>query len=127
MRTVWKVALTLGLVLPMVAYVAGSLAASRSEEPAPRETIVIRDAPGRAPSDRPSSAPGGDDRRDDRKDRDDREKDEVDDNGVRVVSPRPTPLDESEDDADDDRDGRSGQDDSTERDGDDDGGASRDD
>ena len=66
MRTVWKVVLPLALVLPMAAYVAGSLGATRSHDPSPRETVVIRDAPsstpagpaGRPPADREDSENG---------------------------------------------------------------------
>jgi len=43
MRILWKVLLGLALVVPMGAYVAGALAASSADSPAPRETIVIRD------------------------------------------------------------------------------------
>src|SRR3954470_1976167 len=44
MNRVWKVLLGLALVVPMGSYVAGSLAASATDEPTPRHTIVIRDA-----------------------------------------------------------------------------------
>ena len=47
MSTLVKILVTLGLVLPMGAFVAGSLAASSADEPAPRETIVIRESPGK--------------------------------------------------------------------------------
>ena len=43
MKTVWKVLIGLALVVPMGAYVAGSLAASAADDPAPRETIEIRE------------------------------------------------------------------------------------
>lgn len=65
MRTVWKIVLVLALVLPTGAFVAGSLAASSADRPAPRHTIVIRDE-GRSPStaasprhDRPSAGASG--------------------------------------------------------------------
>ncbi|MFC4786518.1 hypothetical protein ACT8ZV_18735 [Nocardioides sp. MAHUQ-72] len=62
MSTLAKILVTLGLVLPLGAFVAGSLAASGAEDPGPRETIVIRDSPtrsasphdDRSPSSRPS-------------------------------------------------------------------------
>ena len=55
MSTVWKVLAALALVVPMGAYVVGSLAASASDDPAPRQTIEIREAsttpsPTQAPS-----------------------------------------------------------------------------
>jgi hypothetical protein len=129
MRTVWKVVLPLALVLPMLAYVAGSLAASRSDGPTPRETVVIRDAPSTPSRDLPGS---GREQREHRSHQDDDARggtdddhdDDVDDNGVRVVTPRPTPLDE-QDDGDDDEDDEDEE--GTEGDGDDDGGAGRDD
>jgi len=43
MSTWWKSALVLFATLPAVAYVAGTLSSSPND-PAPRETIVIRDA-----------------------------------------------------------------------------------
>ena len=64
MNTVWKVLLGLALVVPMGAYVAGSLAASASDDPAPRQTIEIREpdpTPSLGPSVRPSAKPSGDD------------------------------------------------------------------
>lgn len=57
MSTWLKTLVTLGLVLPLGAFVAGSLAASGADEPAPRETIVIRDAPTGSPSGIPSESP----------------------------------------------------------------------
>ena len=63
MSTLVKVLVSLGLVLPLGAFVAGSIAASGADDPGPRETIVIRDSPtrsasphaDRSPSDRPSA------------------------------------------------------------------------
>jgi len=52
MSSVWKVLIGLALVVPMVAYVAGSLVASAADDPAPRQTIQIRE-----PDPRPSSTP----------------------------------------------------------------------
>src|SRR4051794_40833863 len=44
MKTVWKVLLGLALVVPMGAYVAGSLVASAAEDDSPpRHTIVLRE------------------------------------------------------------------------------------
>ena len=55
MSTVWKVLIALALVLPMGAFVAGSLVASAADDPAPRETIQIRSAEP-TPSDEPADA-----------------------------------------------------------------------
>ena len=99
MSTLVKILVTLGLVLPMGAFVAGSLAASSADEPAPRETIVIRDSPTRTASpdgDRtPSPSPGhdaGDDHGGDRGD------DHSGDDDVIVIVPSPDDLDDHGDD-----------------------------
>ena len=63
MRTLVKVLVALGVVLPLGAYVAGSLAAVGADDPGPRQTIVISDSPSRSahphvehgPSGRPSA------------------------------------------------------------------------
>lgn len=62
MKTLWKVLLALALVVPMGAYVAGSLVASAADDPAPRPPILIEDA-GRSapPSESPSSPPSASD------------------------------------------------------------------
>ena len=44
MTTVWKVLGGLALVVPLGAYVVGSLAASAADDPPPRETIVIQES-----------------------------------------------------------------------------------
>ena len=55
MSTVWKVLVGLALVVPVGAYVAGSIAASASDDPAPRHTITIRESdPGTTQSPSPS-------------------------------------------------------------------------
>src|SRR5215212_10204903 len=46
MRSLWKVLLALALLLPMAAFVAGTLVASSANEPRPRQTIVIEDTSG---------------------------------------------------------------------------------
>ncbi|MCW2773768.1 MAG: hypothetical protein JWN91_2094 [Nocardioides sp.] len=56
MKTVWKVLLGLVLVVPLGAYVAGSLAASASDDPAPRHTIQINE-PSPTPTTTPSTTP----------------------------------------------------------------------
>jgi hypothetical protein len=65
MSTVWKVLLGLAVVLPLGAYVAGSLAASAADDPQPRHTIQIREPehrpqPSRTPSGTPDPSPGAD-------------------------------------------------------------------
>jgi len=112
----WKYLLPLVVVLPLGAFVAGSLASTADDEPPARTPIVLRqdsDSPipdGRAtdappdPTTDPDQAPPDDD--------DDRE----DDDDVHVVSP--TPVD-GDDDDDDDSDGAG--------ENDDDGGDDRDD
>ena len=50
MSTLVKILVSLGLVLPLGAFVAGSVVASGADEPGPRETIVIRDSPARSPA-----------------------------------------------------------------------------
>lgn len=44
MSIIWKALFGLALALPLSAFVAGVLVASSAEQPAPRETIVIRDS-----------------------------------------------------------------------------------
>ena len=44
MRTLWKTLVPLALVLPLAAFVAGSLVASTADDPPARETIVIRES-----------------------------------------------------------------------------------
>ena len=50
MKTLVKTLIALGLVLPLGAYVAGSLAAVGADDPRPHDTIVIRDSPTRSAS-----------------------------------------------------------------------------
>ena len=68
MSTWWKYLVALGLVVPIAAYVAGSLTAS-ADSPRPRETIVIEDKhdKGRVEDGDDESGPG-DDSDDDRDD-----------------------------------------------------------
>ena len=44
MRTLWKIFVPLALVLPLGAFVAGSLVASAADDPPARDTIVIRES-----------------------------------------------------------------------------------
>src|SRR6478735_11421110 len=62
MKTVWKILLGLALVVPVGAYVVGSLAASAADDPAPRQTIQIQEpdptpAPSKTPTRTPPPAP----------------------------------------------------------------------
>lgn len=127
MSTWAKYLIALALALPMGAYVAGSLMASAADDPVNHNPVQIQDAPGRSgqddqtgtprPSkeptrrpDRPSETATDDDSdgsevgtSDDTRDEDD--DGDVDDNGVRVVTPQPIRVDgDDDDDAGDDRD-----------------------
>jgi hypothetical protein len=92
MRTVWMVLISLGLVLPVAAFVAGSFAASSADEPAQRDPIVIPVAPADPGRPEPSRTP----------DRDD---------PAEVVTPQPRDVEGAGDDDDDDDDGAGGDDD----------------
>jgi hypothetical protein len=96
MSTWLKILVTLGLVLPLGAFVAGSLAASGADDPAPRETIVIRDSPTRSasPHVEPSHSPSPSD-----------EPSPEDHGGPEVVTPS---LDDLGDDHGGDRPGHGG-------------------
>ena len=56
MRTLWKILCRSRLVLPLGAFVAGSLVASAADDPPVRDTIVIRESGG-TPSPTPSRPP----------------------------------------------------------------------
>lgn len=116
----WKVMVGLAIVLPMVAYVVGSVTASSGGDPVRRDPVYIMDVPetpaseksrrGTDPSPPPETQAPVDGHDDD-----------ADDNGVRVVTPQPTRVDG--DDADDgpegdDDDSRDGGDDSDDGEGD---------
>ena len=45
MSTVWKVIIALALVLPIGAFVAGSLMSSSADEPTDRDPVILREAP----------------------------------------------------------------------------------
>ena len=142
MSTIWKVLLGLALALPLGAFVAGAVVASSADDPAPRETIVIQDAPSKSgdddpgphagnanddarPGQQPTGGPGDDDNDDDSDDGDE----------VEVVRPEPDTIDDDDnsgpgggsdddrddgDDGDDRGDGDDDSDDTDGRDGDDD-------
>jgi hypothetical protein len=109
MKTVWKVLLGLALVVPMGAYVVGSLAASASDDPAPRHSIRIEQhdptpsgqstpTPGQDPSGEPSADSSGHGR-------------SGDDDEVEVITPEYDDFDDEDDGHDDDHSGSGGQDD----------------
>src|SRR6478735_3327275 len=96
MSTVWKVLAALALVVPMGAYVVGSLAASATDGPPPRQTIEIREStptptPSSTPTPEPTSTPSP-----------------TDDDEVEVITPDYDDFDEDDDHGDDDGDDHSG-------------------
>jgi hypothetical protein len=129
MSKVWKVAvgLVVALTLPAAAYATGVLTAP-DDSSAPREDIVIVDAPSSSKAGEGPGAPSKGEReaRERRSERQDKKRDARDNrDAVKVVTPQPTPVDENnndarDDDGDDDRDddGDDGDDDDA---GDDDG------
>ena len=78
MRSFWKVLLGLALVLPLGAYVAGSLVASASDDPEPRNPLIIEQSgpPPGTRSPRPTGPSGSPD-----DGTDDAEDDGTDDDG----------------------------------------------
>ncbi|MQW77876.1 hypothetical protein GHK92_18550 [Nocardioides sp. dk4132] len=116
MSKLWQVLLGLGLVLPLGGYVAGSLAATSAEDPAPRPPIVLEttSSDGRpVPGTTFSPAPGTGEREDPEDD-------------IEVVVPQPGEVgpddtDDTDDTEDtDDADDLDEADDLDDRDGDDD-------
>ena len=90
MGIAWKVAVGLVLVLPMTAYVVGSLVAA-AVEPPPHTPIIVQEQPqspkpSESPSDKPSKKHGDDKKGDDHKGRG------SDDNSPPVVI-QPSPSD----------------------------------
>ncbi|GAB3019785.1 hypothetical protein GCM10011376_28740 [Nocardioides flavus (ex Wang et al. 2016)] len=108
MGQVTKVLLLLAVVVPVTAYVAGSLASPGAPPPADHSPVILRDAPADEPAP-PDPAPASParERQDDRERDDDRGPDE-DRSGreggdrARVVTPQPTPVGEDDDDEWDD-------------------------
>jgi hypothetical protein len=100
MKTVWKVLAGLALVVPMGAYVVGSLAASAADDPAPRQTIQIREpAPTPTPTPRPTptSSPSPT-----------RTPQPEESGDVEVITPHYDDFDDDDDRGDDDGDDHSG-------------------
>lgn len=100
MGQVTKVLLLLAVVVPVTAYVAGSLASPGAPPPADHSPVILRDAPADEPvTEAPERTSGGDRERQGRRDgqgtRDDGDK-------ARVVKPQPTPVGEDDDDEWDD-------------------------
>jgi len=104
-----KVLLLLALVVPVTAYVAGSLASPGAPPPADHSPVILRDAPAdppetpasRTPTPSPSE-PAPDDYREGPAERDDeQQRDRSGRDGgeeARVVTPTPTPVVEDDDD-----------------------------
>ena len=60
MRSFWKVFVALALLLPLGAYVAGSLVASASDDPEPRNPLIIEQSgPASGNSDPSPAGPSG--------------------------------------------------------------------
>jgi hypothetical protein len=93
MSTVWKVIAALALILPVGAFVVGSLASSSADEPTRRDPVILREAPQGSPADPAPIRP----------------KPHQDDDPV-VIAPEPASTDEDRDgvgdDWDDDHDDR---------------------
>lgn len=113
MGRVTKVLLLLAVVVPVTAYVAGSLAAPGSPPPADHGPVILRDAPvddARTPAPpAPDLTSDGRERRAERDGERDGERDRqpVGPRGeggdkARVVTPQPTPVGEDDDDQWDD-------------------------
>jgi len=99
MRTLPKIIAGLVLVVPMGAYVAGSLAASADSNPQPRQTIEIHPAdstPTKGLSEKPTAQPSGDHSGPGRG--------EDDDDDVEVITPDYDDFDDHDDNHDDDDD-----------------------
>lgn len=104
-----KVLLLMALVVPVTAYVAGSLASAGNPVPTDHSPVILRDAPDRGtsgpsrqpdpqrPTERPAPPRPG----------------QQDGDQARVVTPPPVPVGEDDDDWDDDRDDDGPDDDDT--------------
>jgi hypothetical protein len=114
MGPVTKVLLLLAVVVPVTAYVAGSLVSPGAPPPADHSPVILRDAPDEAETPASGTPPGtsaGSDReqraeerqRDRQRDRRrDRQRDGGGSDEARVVTPQPTPVGEDDDDEWDD-------------------------
>lgn len=103
MGQVTRVLLLLAVVVPVTAYVAGSLASPGAPAPADHSPVILRDAPTDAPATDPATTdpaaptPGP---RSPRTPRTDPQRGDGDE--ARVVTPEPTPVGEDDDDEWDD-------------------------
>src|SRR3954451_24532043 len=96
MRSFWKVFAALALMLPLGAFVAGTLVASAADDPTPRHTVIIDDPSGTpSPSSSPSEDPGDDATEDQGDDHGD---DHGGDDGLSEVTPSPDDWDDHGDD-----------------------------
>lgn len=118
MSRLWKTFLVLAVVLPVSAYVIGSLVASGTDRPAERAPVVLLDAPTSENGDedaKPDKTRGDTTDSNTKRNRGDDEGDgspEDDDNRPAVVTtPKPTPVDDDWDDRHDDDDDRTDDDD----------------
>jgi hypothetical protein len=132
-----KTLVVLALVVPMTAYVAGSLVSSRSYDPSDRAPVIIQDAPTPASSPDPTRAPERREKRrpspppgapseaspDGSPDASPGPSTDVEENDATVVTPKPRPVDDDDDDDDDGPDGDDDDDEADDRedDADDDG------
>ena len=99
-----KVLLLLALVVPVTAYVAGSLASPGAPPPADHSPVILRDAPTEPPATpaseeqerTPDDRREGPAQRDDERQRDGSGRDRGEE--ARVVTPTPTPVGEDDDD-----------------------------
>jgi len=129
MGQVTRVLLLLAVVVPVTAYVAGSLASPGAPAPADHSPVILRDAPTDAPTTDPATTdpaappPGGKSPGTPRPDPDGpdggpaQDAQRGDGDEARVVTPAPTPVGEDDDDEWDDDDGPD--DDDTDDEGDD--------
>jgi hypothetical protein len=102
-----KALIVMALVVPMTAYVAGSLVSSNARAPADRSPVIIDDRSAPAPV----TPSGSTEPRDPTQPvPPDDGGVSIDDNEARVVTPQPTAVDDSDDDEEDD-DRREGDDD----------------
>lgn len=114
MGPVTKVLLLLAVVVPVTAYVAGSLVSPGAPPPADHSPVILRDAPADEPETPASGTPPGTSAGSDREQRAeerqrdrrrDRQRDGSGSGGsdqARVVTPQPTPVGEDDDDEWDD-------------------------
>ena len=94
MNLLWKIVLTLAVVLPVGGYVAGTMAATTDPDPAPRDTIVINEV-----DSTPTARNHGTERGARGRDDEDPEDAESPDDDVEVARIEPDDLDDDAEDA----------------------------